>query len=56
MWFYNCSELCSVNKHFKTYEDYESHFNKHIVSTCNTPIIDNIKSCRKLSVKHTKHR
>jgi len=53
MWFYNCSDF-SVNKHFKTYEDYESHFNKHIVSTCNTPIRNNIKSCRKLLVKHTK--
>jgi len=62
MWFYNCSELYSVNKHFKTYEDYETHFNKHIVATCNTPARNNIKSCRKLSLKdkdkkkHTKHK
>jgi len=31
---------------FKTQDSYEKHFEKHIVSSCNNPKMDNVKSCR----------
>ena len=48
-WFYQCDFIC-LDKQFKTLEEYENHFNKHIVSFCNNPKIE-IKSCRKLTKK-----
>jgi hypothetical protein len=38
------------------YEEFEKHFNKHIVNTCNTTTDDKVKSCRKLSRKYVKTR
>ena len=53
-WFWGC-ELLATYKNWKMdYEEYESHFNKHIVNTCNTPTADKVKSCRKLSKKDVK--
>lgn len=49
-WFYECDKLCSgSNKKFSSSVEYEQYFGKHIVGTCNNPIADNVKSCRKLS-------
>jgi hypothetical protein len=31
---------------FKTQDLYEKHFEKHIVSSCNNPKTDNVKTCR----------
>jgi hypothetical protein len=47
-WFYECGQLCNLQEQFKTYEEYEAEFNKHIVSSCNNPKAD-YKSCRKIS-------
>jgi hypothetical protein len=57
-WFFECQELCNINDGKMTYEDYEAEFNKHIVSSCNTPKADFIKSCRKIksSKKNTKKK
>jgi hypothetical protein len=46
-WFFECQELCNLEAEFKTYEEYEAEFSKHIVSSCNNPKADDIKSCRK---------
>lgn len=53
-WFYECHTLCSTNKQFSTIQEYENHFNKHIVSFCNNPKADTVKSCRKSNRKSTK--
>jgi Erv1 / Alr family len=53
-WFYECGSLCIMQEKYKTYEEYESEFNRHIVSSCNNPKADNIKSCRK--VPHSRTR
>jgi hypothetical protein len=45
-WFYKCNSLCSLEDIFKTQDLYEKHFEKHIVSSCNNPKMDNVKSCR----------
>lgn len=47
-WFYECNELCTLQDKYKTYEEYEAEFNRHIVLSCNNPKADNIKSCRKV--------
>ena len=49
-WFWGCEDWGM------DYEEFEKHFNKHIVNTCNTPIADKVKSCRKLSRKDVKTR
>ena len=55
-WFYKCNSLCSLEDIFKTQDLYEKHFEKHIVSSCNNPNTDNVKSCRniKKNNKNTK--
>jgi hypothetical protein len=53
-WFYECDELCDNKNKFKKYTDYEHEFEKHIVSSCNSPSADNIKSCRKVSSRKSK--
>jgi hypothetical protein len=45
-WFYKCDSLCSLEDMFKTQDLYEKHFEKHIVSSCNNPKTDNVKTCR----------
>jgi len=50
-WFYNCKELCYLEKEYKSQEEYETHFRKHIVISCNNPKLKKIKSCRKLGAK-----
>jgi hypothetical protein len=50
-WFYECDELCKIKEQYKTQNEYETHFQKHIVSSCNNPTSDNIKSCRKITKK-----
>ena len=48
-WFYKCNSLCSLEDIFKTQDLYESHFAKHIISSCNNPKVDkgnNTKTCR----------
>ena len=54
-WFYECDSFCSAETHYKTIQEYENHFNKHIVSFCNNPKADTIKSCRKTNMKKNKH-
>ena len=51
-WFYECSSLCNLQEQYKTYEEYEGEFSRHIVSSCNTPVADSIKSCRKASSRY----
>jgi hypothetical protein len=46
-WFYECGTLCNLQEQYKTYEEYEAEFSRHIVASCNTPVADSIKSCRK---------
>jgi hypothetical protein len=53
-WFYECNILCS-GKQITTIQEYENHFNKHIVSFCNNPKAYTIKSCRKTKMKKSKH-
>jgi hypothetical protein len=53
-WFYECRDLCTLKEEFKTYDEYEHEFQKHIVSNCNNPTADNIKSCRKVSRRTTR--
>jgi hypothetical protein len=53
-WFYECYTLCSANKQFSSIQKYEHHFNKHIVSFCNNPKADTVKSCRTSNRKTTK--
>lgn len=48
-WFWECETLCDHQKHFKTLEKMDTHFNAHIVATCNNTDADKIQSCRKLS-------
>ena len=48
-WFYTCDELCDNQTKYASYEEYEAEFAKHIVSSCNNPKADDIKSCRKVS-------
>jgi hypothetical protein len=50
-WFWKCELLATSKNWSMSYEDYETHFNRHIVNTCNTPAADKVKSCRKLSKK-----
>jgi hypothetical protein len=48
-WFYKCEDLCTMEEMYKTEDYYLKHFNKHIVMSCNNPIMKNtkkIKSCR----------
>ena len=47
-WFYECDELCTLQEKYKTYAEYEAEFNRHIVSSCNNPKAEDIKSCRKV--------
>ena len=47
-WFYECNSLCTLQEEYKTYEEYEAEFNRHIVSNCNNPKANDIKSCRKV--------
>ena len=54
-WFYECELLCGDKPRFANIEEYENHFGKHIVSTCNNADADKIKSCRKLTKKDTKN-
>ena len=54
-WFYECELLCGDKPRFANIEEYENHFGKHIVFTCNNPNQDKIKSCRKLTKKDTKN-
>jgi len=51
-WFYECEELCNLQEKYKSYEEYEAEFEKHIVFSCNNPKADNIKSCRKVSSRN----
>ena len=44
-WFY------SSYPKFNDIGEYENYFVKHIVATCNNPIADKVKSCRKLTKK-----
>lgn len=46
-WFYECDELCTLQEKYKTYEEYEAELNRHMVSSCNNPKANDIKSCRK---------
>jgi hypothetical protein len=46
-WFYNQDYLLNIKTKWKNEHDYINYFNKHIVSSCNNPKSDNIKSCRK---------
>lgn len=55
-WFWSCDFLGTCGYWKMTYEEYEKHFNKHIVNSCNTVDADKIKSCRKLSKKDVKTR
>jgi len=51
-WFYDCDILCSSSsKRFSKIEEYENYFGKHIIATCNNPLADKVKSCRKLTKK-----
>ena len=50
-WFYKCDSLCTLEDIFKTHDLYEKHFEKHIVSSCNNPKADNVKSCRNIKKK-----
>ena len=54
IWFYNTCYFVCWFEIYNTMEEFEQHFNKHIVSFCNNPKADDIKSCRKLSSKLTK--
>lgn len=46
-WFYKCNDLCTMEKQFPDIENYTKHFNKHIVMSCNNPIVlKKTKSCR----------
>lgn len=51
-WFYECDELCNLREKYKSYEEYEEEFNRHIVASCNNPKADDIKSCRKVSSRN----
>ena len=56
-WFFLQNDLLDMNTVFKCFEDYQRHFGKHIVASCNMPSgSEKVKSCRKLVVahKHTK--
>ena len=52
-WFYSSELLFPIGTQFKTFPEYEMHFNSHIVSSCNTPDADKIKSCRKSTSRIT---
>ena len=46
-WFYKCDDLCSLEDTYTTEEKYETHFNKHIVMSCDNPIASKKnKTCR----------
>ena len=47
-WFYNCDDLCTMTNMYTTEENYENHFKKHIVISCDNPNSKNTKkTCRK---------
>lgn len=46
-WFYDCNAICNSKIHYKTIQEYEHYFEKHIVSFCNNPNVGSMKSCRK---------
>lgn len=54
MWFYECNILYS-HKQLTTIQEYENHFNKHIISFCNNPKADTVKSCRQINMKKGQH-
>ena len=46
-WFYKCGDLCNMEEIYTTETEYENHFGKHIVMSCNNPKINKkTKSCR----------
>ena len=48
-WFYEQKDLINIESKLGCYQTYLDYFNKHIISTCNMPTADKIKSCRKKS-------
>ena len=55
-WFYKCDSLCTLEDIFKTHDSYEKHFEKHIVSSCNNPKMDNIKTCRNIKKNNNNNK
>lgn len=54
-WFYNQKDIIDIESKFSCYDDYLNYFNKHSVASCNMPISNKIKSCRKNNnIKKTK--
>ena len=46
-WFYKCDDLCTMELMYSTELQYENHFKKHIVMSCDNPDVDKeTKSCR----------
>ncbi len=46
-WFYKCDDLCTMDDTYKIELQYENHFKKHIVMSCDNPSISKkTKSCR----------
>lgn len=49
-WFWQCLEMVpETQRQFKSFDAMDSHFQPHIVATCNSTDADKIQSCRKLS-------
>ena len=56
-WFYECDDLCTMKNMYTTEEEYEKHFKKHIVMSCDNPINKNNKNhktCRKAGFKKSR--
>jgi len=55
-WFYKCNIICKNENFYKTQDEYEMHFRKHIVLSCDNPKgdkNDKMKSCRNSKSKKT---
>lgn len=55
-WFYEQKDLLNIESRLGCYQKYLDYFNKHIVATCNMPISEKIKSCRKISRNIKNHK
>ena len=56
-WFYNCDDLCTMKDMYTSEENYENHFKKHIVMSCDNPKTSKkTKTCRKAAFQKAAFR